>query len=742
MMTIGDSPARFEAIGKLTGQARYTADLQLPGMLHARLLRSPYPHARILRIDTSRAESLPGVHAVLTARDLPNRLTGLKRKDLPVLATDRVRFTGERIAAVAADDLETASQALELIEVEYEPLEAVFDPLQAIQPETAALHGDLDEHNVYAREVFGKGDVEQGFSQSDHIFEGTYSTQMVHQAYMEPRVCQVAVGVDGLVTVWSSNKGPFGLRKLLAEYLDLPEDRIRVISSHIGGDFGGKSMLSNEPICYFLSLKTGRPVRLAMTRQEEFQAGNPRHAAIIRLKTGVRKDGKIIAREAEVLFNGGAYAAFNVNVFPKGGSRGAGAYDIPNTRIEVCSVATNLMHCGHMRSPGNPQVYFAVESHMDEIASQLGIDPLEFRLLNAFQGDAESPLGKAWQDTRQKDTLLAARKSIAWPRSAEVSGSWRIGYGFACAERNIGVGRSQAEIRLHESGDFEVVSGAVDVGTGLPTVLRQIAAEELNVAPERVKITFADTNAAPYDQGAGSSRHTHTAGRALILAIEDLKEKASRLVEDLLECPPELVEYTDGRWQLRNQSDRAVSWADIAGYAHQQHVSLTGFGSYESKGASQTCFATHAAKVAVDTETGELRVLEVVAVHDVGKALFPTALLGQVEGSVLQGVGYATLEKIDYQNGQPLTVLFSDYGLPTTCEMPEVKAVFLEGGSSPGPYNAKSIGEIGIDPVAGAVANAVWHACGVRIRDLPITAEKILAGLKGSDTQPSEASAS
>lgn len=738
-MTIGTSPQRWEAVGKLTGKTKYTADVLLPGLLHAKLLRSPYPHARIVSIDTSQAAALPGVHAIITAADLPSKTTGQKRKDIPVLASDRVRFAGERVAAVAAENLEIAEQAVELIQVTYEPLPVMTEPWQALADDAIALHEDLPEKNVFAREYLGKGNIEEGFAEADVIFEHEYTTQIVHQAYMEPRVSQVVVDKDGKVTIWTSNKAPFGLRKLFAEYVGLDEESVRVIATSIGGDFGGKSMLLNEPICYYLSLATGRPVRLALTRAEEFQSGNPRHASVIRVKSGVDKQGKLTARRVSVLFNGGAYAGFNANVYPKGGTRAAGAYDIPNTQIEVCSVATNLMHCGHMRSPGNPQVYFAVESHMDEIARELGYDPLEFRMLNAVQGDAVSPTGKVWQDTQLHAVLAALQEKIRQEPMQQPRGPWRYGWGVACAERNIGVGRSQAKIHLLADGTFEIITGAVDVGTGLPTLLRQIAAEELKIPTDNITVTLADTEQNLYDQGAGSSRHTHTAGRALMLAIEDLKQAASSIAEEYFECPPELVEYVQGAWQLLNRPERSISWSDVARLAEEQERSVSGFGAYESKAPGQTCFAAHAAHVAVDVETGQLRVLKVIAVHDIGKALFPQALLGQVEGSVLQGVGFAVYEQISIQDGQPLTTLFSDYGFPSTCEVPEVEAIFIEGGASPGPYNAKSIGEIGTDPVAAAIANAVEHACGIRIRDLPITAERILNKLKEQRRQDQNA---
>ena len=432
---IGKPVTRGEGPDKVSGKAVYPADIVLPGMLWGKVLRSPFPHARIVDIDTSRASCVPGVHAVLTGLDLPMRRVGRLLRDIPILARDRVLFVGEKVAAVAAEDPGVAEEALLLIDVKYEELPAVFDPLEAMSGPAPVLHEDMKSYeglpqpvsaipNVFSHNSWTKGDIDRGFRESDQVFEHSFTTQLMHQAYIEPHACVVKIDDGGRVDVWVNNKAPFALREQLAAAWGLSEDRIRLNPCSIGGDFGGKGSFMDVPLCYYLALHSIRPVKMVMDYLDELMAGNPRHPAVISLKTGVKNDGRLWARQARVVFNSGAYGAFKPRVFLRGADHSGGAYRIPNVHIDSYMVYTNNVPCGHMRAPGKPQVVFAVESHMDMIAREMGLDPYEFRLRNVLQEGDASPVGEKWRNIRAGDTLRKAAGAARWdsPKEKQFTG--------------------------------------------------------------------------------------------------------------------------------------------------------------------------------------------------------------------------------------------------------------------------------------------------------------------------------
>ena len=717
---IGQSIGRIDGIGKVSGEARYSGDVTLPGLVWGKALRSPLPHARIVGIDTSRAKALAGVLAVLTARDLPDILVGRRMFDMPMLARDRVRFIGEKVAVVAAADPDIAEEALALIDVEYEDLPAVFDPVEAIQAGAPILHenpaayeGALPERphpNVQSVLRFKLGDVEAGFREADRTFEHTFRTQLDHQGYLEPHAGVVAIDEEGRVQVWASNKMPFRLKELLSHALRLPPERIRVNLTPIGGDFGGKGSLMDLPLAYHLARVTGRPVKMLMRYAEELMAGNPRHPSVITMRTGVRKNGRIVARRVKALFNSGAYAAFkpapSVNL--GGTGMGAGVYRIPNLLIESFCVYSNNIPCGHARSPGEPQMVFAGESHMDMIARELALDPADLRRRNLLRDGDHLANGHHLEHVRASDTLEAALKASHY--ADPKPGPW-IGRGMAMTHRHIGVGFTNARVRLETSGTVTLAIALPDTGTGAHLVLRQVVAEVLGLPIDAVEIEIANTDDFTTDSGVGGSRVTHTGGRAAFHAAEKLKE------------------------QIQTEASKhglpASALGEIARAAAKDGRTLEASHFYDAKAhGAVTSFTAQVAEVAVDPATGQVTVRHFTTAHDVGTIINPIGHQGQIEGGLIQGLGFALIEEMKTEEGRISTLSLGDFKLPTIQDIPPLTTVILQDPVGPGPFNAKAIGEGSISAVAPAIANAVADACGVRILDLPITSEKVYFALR------------
>ena len=719
---VGQPIARIDGIEKVNGGIRYSGDVTLPDLCWGKTLRSPLPHARILRIDTARARALAGVLAVITARDLPDVLVGRRMFDMPVLARDRVRFIGEKVAAVAAIDGDVAEEALTLIDVEYDDLPAVFDPVEAIRDGAPVLHDNAGAYdgapserphpNVQSVLRFKLGDVDAGFREADRVFEHTFTTQLAHQGYLEPHAGVVAIDEDGRVQVWASNKMPFRLKELLSLALQLPPEQIRVNLTPIGGDFGGKGSVMDLPLAYHLARVTRRPVKMIMRYTEELMAGNPRHPAVITMRTGIKNDGRIVARQVKALFNSGAYAAFkpapSVNL--GGTGMGAGVYRIPNLLIEGLCVYTNNIPCGHARSPGEPQIVFAGESHMDVIAREMSLDPAELRRRNMLKDGDLLANGHHLEHVRATETLEAALKASHW---SEPKPRW-IGRGVAMTHRHIGVGFTNARVRLETKGNVIVSTALPDTGTGAPLVLRQIVAEVLDLTLDEVEIELATTDDFTTDSGVGGSRVTHTGGRAAYHAAEKLKEQIQA--------------------EAKKLGIPADSLAAVAQAVARSGRTLEASHFYEAKSHSAvTSFTAQVAEVAVDPQTGQVTVRHFTTAHDVGTIINPIGHQGQIEGGLIQGLGYALMEEMKTEGGRISTLSLGDVKLPTIQDIPPLTTVLLEDSVGPGPFNAKAIGEGSISAVAPAIANAVADACGVRILDLPITAEKIYFALRATE---------
>ncbi len=737
---VGKPLPRIEGEGKVTGRTQYAADIALPGILWGKVLRSSVPHARIVRIDTSKAAKLPGVHVALCGPDLPTVHVGSRMKDMPVLARDRVRFVGDPVAAVAAENKEIAEEALQLIEVEYDELPGVFDPIEALKPGAPVIHENRSRYknapavpegmpNLQSVTIKKNGNIEEGFRRAYRVFEHTFRTQLTHHGYLEPHACAVRINSDGRVEIWASNKSPYGLRDQLSEDIGIEKGKVKVHITPVGGDFGGKASLIDVPICYFLAQRSGRPVKMVLEYSEELAAAAHRHPAVITLRTGVERDGTLCAVQAKIIFSGGAYAAFKINpdVTVLGGRRLASYYRIPAIQVQTQCVYTNHVSCTQSRTPGSPQVVFAMESQMDIIAAELGLDPLEIRIRNLLeQGDA-SPMGERWQHICVREILERAVKASGWGRKRP--GQYR-GRGLALYERGTPTGKASAAITLETDGRITVLSGTPDVGPGYYTVIQQITSETLGVSPEKVQVRFENTDSLPYDPGTGGSKSTNTSGHAAYKAARELREKLATLAARKLGCAADEIRSVRGRFA--GPKGKSFSFEEIARQAVKEssgpifHLTM-----FEPKDEPPvTAFAAQVAEVEVDPETGQVIVKRITTAHDTGTVLNTLTLQGQIDGGVVNGLGYALMEDSPMVDGRIATLSMGDFKIPCIRDIPKLTTAILESPTGPVPFHGKAIGEMPNVPTAAAIANAIADAVGVRLFELPMTAEKISSALK------------
>jgi len=726
---LGNPSPRVDGYAKVTGKAGYTTDKSLPGMLWSKCLRSPYPHARIISIDVSKAIALPGVHAVLTGEDVKGVLYGRRMRDVPVLAYEKVRFVGERVAAVAAMDPEIAQRAVDLIDVEYEVLPAVFEPIEALQPEAPIIHENIQQYaglpkpldrptNGFVKDVWGRGSIEIGFQESEVIIEGTYSTQRTHQAYLEPHAGIVWIDGEGRVQVWAPNKAPHRLKLNLADAIGLELEKIVVHHSTIGADFGGKGSPMDIPVAYFLAKKTGRPVKTVLTYAEEFSAANPRHPSIIWMRTGMKKDGTFLAHEAKILFNSGAYGGYKpvpgVNL--PGAAHAAGMYRFPHSRIEATIVYTNSIPGGFFRGPGAVQATFAMESHMDVIASKLGIEPLELRRKNLVEKLEDLPNGFPGISMEPEQTLDAAINASGY-LNPKPNG---IGRGIAVCFKDQGEGVSSSAVTFNADGSIILNTSVFEQGTGTYTALSQIVAEALGIDAKLITVIPWDTDDGPFDSGVGASRVTRVSGpsayEAAKLALSELLNRAA--VE--MECKFEELQL-DGTFISRIGHSDQIEWIKLV----DSSPAVGRFTNEEHERSPIGSAMVQIAEVAIDKETGRITLLKLTSAHDVGVVINPTGHQGQINGGVAQGLGQAMMEELIVDQGYVQTLSFADYKLPAITDMPQLVTALVTTDEGSGPYKTKGIGEYSIEGIAAAVANAVQDACGVRISDAPVTAEKI-----------------
>jgi carbon-monoxide dehydrogenase large subunit len=740
---LGIPVTREDGPDKVSGSHLYSADVLLPGMIVGKVLRSPYPHARIVNIDTSRAERVPGVHAIITGKDMTGMLLGRVLQDVPPLAVDKVRYVGEKVAAVAATDADAAEEALNLIDVEYEPLPAVFDALEAMQPGAPLVHEGPPTYdawmgrnsrpvqpdgNVVSRNSWSGGDLERGFQESDLIFENTFTTPWVHQGYMEPYTCMVAADDSGHVQVWANNKQPYRLRWQLARYLKLPEEHVTVNPCGIGGDFGGKAGIMNVPLAYELSKRSGRPIQMVMTYIEELMAGNPRHASTVTVKTGMKRDGRLWASQSQVVFNGGAYGGYRGQTNLSGGRQvGGGPYRVPNFQIDNYMVYTNNMPCGSYRSPGEPQAVFAIESHIDMIAKEMGLDPYEIRLKNVVQEGDTAGTGEKYLHVRGEETLRTAAESANWggPKTGP-----NFGRGISFGQRPQGRAVFTGRVSMDEEGRATVSSTTPDTGVGFYTVARQMVSEDLGIPVSDVRVAHVDTDQVVFDTGAGAGTSVGAA-QAALGAAQQVRQKLTGLAAEFYGWAEERIVFRNGRVFAEGDPEQGVPIAELAARSVAALGSaIDGETTTDAEEPPVTSYTAQVADVEVDPETGQVTVHRITTAHDVGTIYNPLGHQGQIDGAVIQGLGYAVMEELQSEEGRVSTLSLGEVKIPTVQDIPELITVLVQNPEGNGPYDGKAIGENPIAPVAPAIANAVYDAVGVRITNLPITSEKVLAALR------------
>ncbi|MBI2305116.1 MAG: xanthine dehydrogenase family protein molybdopterin-binding subunit [Chloroflexi bacterium] len=753
---IGKRIPRKDGADKVTGRALYGADLRLPRTLVAKLLRSPHPHARILNIDVRPALALAGVKAVVTGQDVPATLIGRFIKDRPILARDKVRYIGDPVAAVVAVDENTAQEATERIKVDYQVLPALFDPREAMTPQARPIHEDLDsyqlgytrsrkEPNILNYASYVRGDTNRALAQADVIHEEHYVTQVVHQGFTEPHSAVVYVEPSGQMVVWSSTKSPFVQRNMIAQGLGIPMSRVRVIASMVGGDFGGKGGGVLEPLVAFLALKVMAPIKLVLTREEEFVGTFMRHPALIWIKAGAQRDGTLVAVEGRLIFDVGAYsdaatglvtACLNLQ----------GPYRVANINLEGFCVYTNNTPSGHVRAPGAPQTVFAGESHMDALAHKLGMEPLEFRLRNAVaEGDTAASGRGILRSVGLRDTIQGVKEYLAREKGPKKKNQ---GWGVACGQWHASgtVGESgppsSAILKVNEDGTATLLTGTAEQGAGQHTILAQIVAQVLDIPFDNVSVVAADTDATPYEAGTGGSATTYRAGSTVKRAAEDAREQLLRLAAEKLEANVSDLEMRGGRVYVQGSPQRGMTLAQlgraalsaasgpILGVSSRHREALLAAMKENRLTVDAPCYGTQAAQVEVDPETGQVRVLRYFACQDVGRALNPSHIEGQIHGCVVSGIGYALTEEVRSQEGKNLNVTFADYRMPTAPDAPPLASALVEKPTLFGPYGAKGVGEPPTTPVAAVIANAIYDAVGVRVTQLPMTPERVVTAIR------------
>jgi CO/xanthine dehydrogenase Mo-binding subunit len=742
---VSHSLARIDAPGKVTGTAVYAADFALPGMLYGKVFRSAEPHARLVRLDTTRAAAIAGVRAVISAADGPDVRYGAAVKDEPVFASDVVRYVGQPVAAVAAVTLEAAEAALAAIEAVYEPLPRVLDLAAALAPGAPLVHEGWQAYtaipilqrdgNVCNRARIVVGDVERGWAEADRVFEHRFTTAMVHQGYTEPRAAVAAWDSSGQVTVWSNTQLPFDVQATLADILAIAPSKVRVIVPGLGGGFGGKLRVGVEHFAALLARKAGRPVKVMTTSEEELTAAYPRQGTIIELKTGVTQDGRLTARQGRIYFDTGAFAGSGPGVASVATMVLAGPYRTPNLHLEGYAVYTNKTNCGSYRAPSGPQANFAVESQMDIIADALGIDPLELRLRNIVREGDEGPTGQVLSAVGLEECLRRAAEAIGWRDRRPAPGR---GKGLAIGWWTTTGGSSGVYVKINPDGTVALNTGAVEIGTAALTGAAQVLAEALGVDLADITVVSGDTFSTPFDFGAQGSRTAFAVGNACRAAAAELQRKLFALAAAQLGAPEEALALQDkhvvgpgGRVSLAELARQS----QVAGggmIAHGTFIApATAYDTKRVEGHVYPAFHSpsfhaHAVDLSVDAETGEVAIHKYVVAQDVGFALNPTYIEGQIEGGVAQGLGQTLSEEIVYRDGRVLNANLTDYKMPTTLDVPRVESILVEHPGRVGPFGAKGVGEPpNIEPPA-AVANAIAAAVGARITSLPITAEKIV----------------
>jgi xanthine dehydrogenase molybdenum-binding subunit len=748
---LGKGFPRLDALEKVTGAAQYTIDLKMPGMSYGKILRSPVPHAKIKSIDISKAEALKGVHAVITAKDVPLDKFAFFQwgADKTILCSDKVRYVGDEVAAVCAVDKDTAEEAVELIKVEYDSLPAVYDSEEAMKPDAPILHDG--ESNVCFEVDRVVGDLDKAFEECDYVSEDRFVTDKVCHCCMEVHNCVVKWDHNERVTVWTNAQAPHTQRQEIARILGIEQKQVRIISSHMGGGFGSKLVTDMKvPIAAILSKKSGRPVRIQNTRKEEFTTAKTRYGYTMYVKTGAKKDGRLWARQIRVIVDNGAYSDKGPATLNFTSMMFAAHYNIPNVRYDAKIVYTNKQMGTAFRGFGNPQITFACETQLDKLAEKIGMDPLEFRLKNANQPGQTTFSGAEITTCGMTECMEQAAEAGNWSEKRNQKGLRGIGLAnvihTAQGGRYYSYAATDSFIKISDDGMVTLITPATELGQGIHTAMAQIVGEELGISPQEIRVLGNDTDLTPYDLGSWGSRGTFVCGNAALAAAREAKKELIGIASEILELPPELFRLEDGKAIAGGPGmpETSCTLAKIVDYAMNKlkaPISVRGqwvdkmdpnwsVPEQWSKNVRSWTFGTQLAEVEVDGETGEVKILKFVSAIETGTTVNQITAEGQIEGPVAQGTGYALTEKQVLSNGKVLNDGFLDYKIMSTEDVPDVETILIETGDPLGPYGAKGIGEAGLVPTASAIANAIYNACGVRCHELPITREFIVNSLK------------
>ena len=751
--SIGSTPIRHDGADKVTGRARYGADNNMPGMLYGKILRSPHAHAVIKSVDASAAETLPGVHAVVTSADWPE--TSMKLTDLAegsihnlgflsmnVLARGKALYKGHPVAAVAAVSPHVAEEATKLIKVVYEVLKPVLSAEEGMAPDAPILHerlaavsspalrpgGILEDDaesmrtNIANKFEFSLGDVEQGFKDADVIVEKETTTQAVHQGYIEPQAGVAHWQADGKVTVWSSSQGQFTVRDQTARFLGISIGQVKAIPMEIGGGFGAKGITYVEPIAALLSRKTGRPVKVQLTRTEVFEATGPTSGTKIKVKIGATKDGKLIAGEAELIYEAGAFPGSPVGAAVQ---CMMGQYDIPNGHLTAIDVVINRPKAAAYRAPGAPAAAFCMETALDELAEKLGIDPLEFRLMNSGKEGSRRVTGPVNPHVGYIETLQAAKDHQHY--NTKLKGKLR-GRGVASGFWGNNSGPASAVAVVNSDGTVSLTEGSPDIG-GSRVAMAMHVAEVLNIPVEDIKPQVGDTDSIGFTSNTGGSSVTFKTGWACYNAAQSVKQQMVERAAKIWEIPDEDVEYKEAVLQHKSDPELKLTFKQIAARMIPTGGPIVGSSGVNPPGPGPS-IGVHVVDVAVDTETGKVDILRYTAVQDAGKAIHPAYVEGQIQGGAVQGIGWALNEEYVYNDdGALLNSSFLDYRMPTSLDLPMIDTVIVEVANPNHPYGVRGVGEVPIVPPMAAISNAIYDAIGVRMNDLPMSPDKVLEAL-------------
>ncbi len=749
---IGRPQPRFDAVEKIRGTTSYAADWRLPGMLAGAVLRSIHASARIRRLDVARARALPGVAAVLTAEDVPHNAVeedptgiGLIRFATPVLAAGQVRYQGEPVALVAAESASDAQTALEAIDVEYEPLPGVFDAEEALAADAPLVHEDR-AGNVLVHWTLRRGDLAEGFRRADSVVERTYRTQRVDHAYLEPEAGAAWIDAQGVINIRASSQVIEHFREV-AEILGLPHNRVRVIAPFLGGGFGGKEDMTVEPFLALLAWKTGRPVRMVWSRYDSLLARPKRHPFTMRYKTGAARDGRLVAQEISLVADAGPYPLLSPRVLFAALAVGAGPYRVPHVAIDARAAFTNNVPSSAMRGFGAMQVTFAYESQMDALAERLGLAPAEIRARNFLAKGERLPTGEAVETHVALPELMHRATAALGDRSRPSGPSVRIGRGFSCNIQPYGRtvwfrDRASAWLGFEADGSLVIRSGVPDLGGGQSAALAQIAAEILGVSLDRVTVHFGDSALTPLAGGTFATRQLYMSGNAVLRGARELRAQVAPVAAALLEAAEADLEFADDHVGVSGSPRRRIPLARMVVECGRRGIPAAHLATFHAEQAPPVNLATgqgrtfpdftygcHAAEVEVDTETGAVRLLKYAACHDVGQAINPQSVEGQIQGGAAMGIGQALTEEVVVENGNNLSTLFAGYLIPTALDLPDVQAVIVQSGEGKGPFGARGIGEPPTGPPPAAIASAIHDAVGVRLTELPMTPERVMRAM-------------